>query len=874
MKLQELPYRLLVLLVERRGQIVTREEVRQRIWQENTFVEFDNSLGVAVRKVRDALDDDAEAPRYVETIPRRGYRFVAPVAEVGGKPVVMAPAADVHKVAPSAALPDNAVARTALAPEPARSQSWIFIGLSLVLLIAVSLTYLFLRHRTSQQPSMTGDAGTAEVRVRRSVAVLGFRNLPGRPEDSWLSSAFSEMLSTELAADGALRMVSGEDIARAKRELPLADEDSLAKATLAKLRTDPGADVVVLGSYTPLLGKGEKRIRLDIRLQDTAHGETIAEEAFEGSENDLFNLVGQAGSALRKSLGTAPVSNQGAAQARAALPTKPKAVRLYTEGRARLWAFDYIHARDLLIQAVAVEPDFPLSHAALSEAWTHLGYAQKSRDQAERARALSEHLGVEERLLIEAQYYFALADYAKATERYQKLFAMFPDSLDYGLRLADTQRWINPADALQTLVKLRQLPSPLGEDPRIDMLEARAWINRDLIKARAAAARAVQKGKEQGLQQLLARAYGILCQLQGGAQTAAEAIEECQTSIRSYHTLGDRNNEARTMNDLAGIYYQQGDLDRSEALFSEAVKIFSQLGDIEGTTTSSSNLGDIYLARGNLIDAARVLSEALPGYREIGDKDGVALTFNDLGEIARLRGDLDAAFKNYQQGNSTASEIDDQRAIAYAESGTGDVLLDRGDLADARKSYEDALTRRKQIGDIQSVAESELSLAVLSIEDHHAADAESVIRKCIDQFHQSQQTDDEFLARVTLIQAFIQQSKYADAAKEADEAKSLAASSSNKLIQLQFTLLSARREVGLGDLKSARGQLEKTLQEAHTRHLFGFELETRLALAELMQKARETSQASAHLASLEKEAQEKSFGLLAAKAAALRGQTR
>src|ERR1700735_678330 len=78
-RLQDLPYRLLLMLLERRGEIVTREEVRQRLWPENTFVEFDNSLGVAVRKVRDALNDDAEAPRYVETIPRRGFRFVAPV---------------------------------------------------------------------------------------------------------------------------------------------------------------------------------------------------------------------------------------------------------------------------------------------------------------------------------------------------------------------------------------------------------------------------------------------------------------------------------------------------------------------------------------------------------------------------------------------------------------------------------------------------------------------------------------------------------------------------------------------------------------------------------------------------------------------------
>src|SRR5580704_11456752 len=89
-KVQDLPYRLLAMLVERPGEIVTRDEVRQRLWPDNTFVEFDNSLGVAIRKVRDALNDDVEAPRYVETVPRRGYRFVSPVtvlsSEVAAQP--------------------------------------------------------------------------------------------------------------------------------------------------------------------------------------------------------------------------------------------------------------------------------------------------------------------------------------------------------------------------------------------------------------------------------------------------------------------------------------------------------------------------------------------------------------------------------------------------------------------------------------------------------------------------------------------------------------------------------------------------------------------------------------------------------------------
>ena len=98
-KLQKLPYRLLVMLVERGGGVVTREEVRKYLWPENTFVEFDNSLGVAIRKVRESLGDDAEVPRYIETIQGRGYRFIAPIRT--DDPAALASAIETQVPAPA-----------------------------------------------------------------------------------------------------------------------------------------------------------------------------------------------------------------------------------------------------------------------------------------------------------------------------------------------------------------------------------------------------------------------------------------------------------------------------------------------------------------------------------------------------------------------------------------------------------------------------------------------------------------------------------------------------------------------------------------------------------------------------------------------------
>ena len=81
--LQDQPFRLLALLLDRAGELVTREELRDKLWPADTFVDFDHSLNTAVRKLREALGDSAETPRYVETLARRGYRFVAPLAEPG-----------------------------------------------------------------------------------------------------------------------------------------------------------------------------------------------------------------------------------------------------------------------------------------------------------------------------------------------------------------------------------------------------------------------------------------------------------------------------------------------------------------------------------------------------------------------------------------------------------------------------------------------------------------------------------------------------------------------------------------------------------------------------------------------------------------------
>ncbi|HME13257.1 MAG TPA: tetratricopeptide repeat protein [Candidatus Acidoferrum sp.] len=868
-KLQEQPFQLLVALLERNGEVVAREELRQRLWPGDTFVDFDKSLGVAITKLRDALDDEASNPRFIETLPRRGYRFIAPVERESEARTEAEEAKSVSGLTTSALPPSSAaVAPIAVeAPEDKRKISWLGVW---VLLAGVAMAGVFVvRHftlaRTRRAAASEIVAPVSAPHVRRSLAILGFRNLPGRPEDAWLSAAFSEMLNTELAAGGELRLVAGEDIARAKRELPIADEDTLAKATLEKLQANPGADLVVLGSYAKVTSAGKNRLRLDIRVQDTGTGETVAEESLVGTEDGLFELAAQAGANLRGSIGLHAISGVESSGARATLPVNPRAVRLYSEGRAGLWNFDYLGARELLVKAVAADPNYPLAHAALSEAWWHLGYEARSRAEAQKALELSTHLPEEERLLVEAQYRRAVEDWPRAVEACKSLFHLFPDRLDYGLLLASAQRNVSTEDALKTLAALHQLPAPLGEDPRIDMLEAAAEINSDQVKARESAKRAIAKATAQGSHVLVAWTYGTLCQEGVGMSIAtSEAIADCESARQMSVAVGDHNGAAMALNNLAAIYFQMGDLARSAEAFQQVMKQFREIGNLDGVATAMSNLGGVKLSQGDITAAKKYFEDAIPNYQAVEDHEGVALALNNLGDLSEQSGELDAAKINYEKAMVTARQIDNKSAEAYVLYGLGDVLYDRGEMAAARKSYEESLAMRKQLGEKQAVAETEVALAQISIQEHYAADAENVLRRCRGQFHQEQQADDELAASTELIDALLAQAKLAEARQEIQRDAALEKSSQNRLSQMKFSLAGARAVLASEHPEGARENLEKLLREAHERGFLGVELEARLAVAELERETGHVAAAHTQFAALQSAARAKGFGRIAA----------
>jgi len=852
-RLQDQPLRLLVLLVERCGEIVSREEIRNRLWPQNTFVEFDKSLGVAVLKVRESLGDEATNPRFIETIPRRGYRFIAPV-----------------KVEVAQATRPNTMT-SAIQPLAVSQSNWsahkhLWIRAILVLLFVGGVVY-FLRPK-QRSPLVTAQAGAsiAPIRVRRSVAVLGFRNLPGRPEDNWLSSAVSEMLNTELSAGGELRMIPGEDVAQAESELPLRNDDTLGRSTLQRFRSNPGADVVVLGSYTMIPADPKRRIRLDVRLQDTARGETIAEESVSGDESDLFNLVSDLGGKLRRRLRVATPSEKIELATRAALPSNEKAARLYAEGRARLWSFDYFAARDLLSKAIEADPEFPLAHTALSDVWWHTGYDARARAEARRGLELSNQLSQEQQLLVEGQYQRTIQDWPKAVETYRSLFRLFPDNLDYGLLFASVQMHLSAADSLQTLAGLRHLPPPLGDDARIDMTEASAWINRDFTKARAAAKVAIEKATAQGSPVIVSRTYGILCQQEPSIEASEEAITVCRSALEASRAAKDTNGEAMMSTDLAALYYLRGNIAESGKMLQQAVSEFRLVGNRDGVATALSNYADSRLSQGDLKEAKKLLEESIPEYQAVDDKEGVVLNLDSLGDICRQSGELDKAETRYRQAEVIARAMEDKNATAYVLSGMGDVALDRGDLALASKRYEESLALRNQAGEKQSAAESRVSLARLAIEEGHASDAEASARSSQQQFHQEKQADDELSASIVLIDALLSQGKQGEAQKEMEATQPLGKESQNHFLRLQFELVSGRVLLNSGRTEAAGSLLKDVNRDAQHYGFAGVGFENELALAELANKTNQSAKAQMEFHALQRSASSKGFGLIARKA--------
>jgi tetratricopeptide (TPR) repeat protein len=765
-----------------------------------------------------------------------------------------------------------------------------------------------LLHRGRAGNNVAGSPGAA-IKTRRSVAVLGFKNLSGRPDDAWLSTALSEMVTTELVAGEQLRTVPGEDVAQMKVSLSLPDADSYGKDTLAKIHSNLNADEVVLGSYMPV---GNDQIRLDLRMQDTTRGELLAAVSVKGNKDQIDELASRAGSAIRIKLGVREVSPDEAAAVKASLPSIPQAAQFYAEGLAKLRSFDLLGAREAFEKAIAAEPQYPLAHWALADAWSMLGYTNKAQEEAKKAVDLSSGLSREQQLLVEARFREVLHDWEKATHVYRTLFDFFPDNLEYGLELAKMQDSGGKAnDALKTVEVLRALPAPARDDPRVDLTEGRAARSLgDFRRAQAADSRAAEKAKSQGAKLLLAQALldeawplqalGDLKQAVANAHQSKEIYEaagdkfgasralgmggevlfmagDVNSATRAYQEwldiareIGNKGSEASALNQLAQILIYQGKVGEARKLYERSLLIMRQLNNKHGSAVMVHNLAVVLHDEGNLTGAAKMFRESLALSREIGDQDLAAGALENLANTLVAQGDLAEAEKTYDDSLRLFSEIGSKSDAANVLSDLGDLFEAKGDLVKALQKHTEGLAIRRGLGERTWVAESQLALAELSLEEGQTMSAEARLHEALQVFRQQQLSDDELGAHLVLARALLSSGKIAEAQSEIGFAAGLVAMSQKRSAHLNFSIVAARVRSASGqttDYAEAAKTLHRTLSEATKYGYVGYAFEARLALGEIEMKS-DKGAGRAHLAALEKEAAAKGFLLIARKAAA------
>src|SRR6266851_3767908 len=267
-KLQDQPFQVLALLLQQPGEMVSREELREKLWRADTFVDFDVGLNNAIKRLRDALGDSAESPRYIETLPRRGYRFIASVEDaipaVASEPLPsnstgQAEAASVAKPAEDA----PAAAKTGLRPRSLWGLALAAAAAGLALLFALNLPSL--RHRVQ---------GTTIPLKIRSLAVLPLENLSGDSAQDYFVDGMTEELITDLGKIAGLRVISRTSSMHYKG----------TRKTLPEIARELNVDAVIEGA---VLRSGD-HVRITTQLVEAASDRHLWAESYERELRDVL----------------------------------------------------------------------------------------------------------------------------------------------------------------------------------------------------------------------------------------------------------------------------------------------------------------------------------------------------------------------------------------------------------------------------------------------------------------------------------------------------------------------------------------------------------------------------------------------------------
>ena len=377
MRLRGRPYEILLILLERPGELIPREELRSRLWSSDTFVDFDHGLNASVNRLRDVLGDSADSPRFIETIPRKGYRFIAPVtampslaaspAAAVAAPAIVAPA---PSPLPADALPGSAPRLRRMRVPLAIATAVVVVMLGLV--IGVWRIYA------------TRVAGAATMRL----AVLPFRNVSGDPEQEFFSDGFTDEMIAEL---GALEPSRLGVIARTT---------SMHYKGSAKNARDIGSELGVDYVLEGSVRREGDRVRINADLVETKDQTSLWSETYDRKAAAVIDIQKDVAMAIARSL-VPTLSTRGALSERPAtssfatyeLTLRGRFFREQATEESTRKAIEYFD------RAIAIDPNYAAAYAGEGDAYRLLGapgweveapevLLKKARASAERALAL------------------------------------------------------------------------------------------------------------------------------------------------------------------------------------------------------------------------------------------------------------------------------------------------------------------------------------------------------------------------------------------------------------------------------------------------------------------------------------------------------
>jgi len=790
-------------------------------------------------------------------------------------------------------------------PSTPRLSRW-WVGATAVALLGVTafaiVGYFFFKHRDQQSISAPA------VSRRRSIAVLGFKNLSQNPEKSWLSTAISEMLTTELSQGEQLRMIPGESVAQMKASLALPDADSFGEQTLTRIRQNLGSDDVVLGSYLPL---GNGLLRLDLRLQDAVAGVTLASVSEKGSEAEIDDMVNKAGAELRAKLGIAALSEAQSAQVRASLPSNPEAAQLYSEGLQKLRLFDAQAARDLLEKSAALDSSYAPTHSALAEAWSSLGYDAKAKDQAKQALALSAKSSREDRLLIEGRVHELLAERPEAVESYRSLWNFFPDNIDYGLLLIRAQIAAGHGpEAETTLAALRKLNVSEADGARLDFTDARiAILLADFKRAQSLAERAISRGRPIGASLIVAQALQIESQAwerMGDPQKTMElsdqardlyisagnrrgaarcivnvgdvlfdkgdyagAIKQFEAALGEFRAIGAESAVRVVLERMGNVFYSMGEYSKAKDYYEQCLAFDQSVHDPSALASDYGNLANDFDALGDLAGSLKMQKQALAAFDQVGDRRGYADTLNNTGNVLVEMGDHDNARKYYEQALALVRQLAYKRGEPGPLGGLGDTYFYQGDLVNGRKNYEASIALTKELDDREYGAQASVALAALALAEKKYAEGEQLTRQSVEFFEKTNSSTSGAWAEAILARNLLGEGKLQDAQTAAAKAMKLSQSGPGQAARYEAAFADARVQAKSGKTAEARKELEAVQSSTHKLGYRLYEYQARLAMGEIELWSGSPS-ATTFLAALEKDAREHGAGLVADQARALR----